>query len=197
MGIGTSYKVEASRQKWTNEPLREALHLNWGFGRQQWRHFGKTIQASIRAPSGSASLSWHTLRSLGFICNITSLRKLFVLFGVESYSGRVLCVCVCLFDPLCFLWNKSCFNRSALGSSFEFLTQSARQRFSSQVSSDLWKEWEAHNHAQWKMRIQVMSQERKGICCLLTRQVSLSIWSHLIVAFMVDDYLLYVMSEIV
>src|SRR4029434_1647269 len=57
------------------------------------------------------------------------LTEAFCVFGVEAYSGRVPCFGVCLFDPLCFLWNKSGFNRSALGSSFEILTEE-RLKFS-------------------------------------------------------------------
>ena len=72
MGIWTSYsrsvppKVNERTTWWST-------WFKWGFRRHKWRHFGKTIQASIRAPSGSASFSRHKLRSLGFICNITSL----------------------------------------------------------------------------------------------------------------------------
>ena len=71
MGIGTSYsrsvppKVNERTTWWST-------WFKWGFRRHEWRHFGKAIQASIRAPSGSASFSWHKLQSLGFICNITT-----------------------------------------------------------------------------------------------------------------------------
>ena len=71
MGIWTSYsrsvppKVNERTTWWST-------WFKWGFRRHKWRHFSKTIQASICAPSGSASFSRHKLRSLGFICNITS-----------------------------------------------------------------------------------------------------------------------------
>ena len=74
MGIWTSYsrsvppKVNERTTWWST-------WFKWGFRRHKWRHFGKTIQASIRAPSGSASLSRHTLRSPGVICNITDRKS--------------------------------------------------------------------------------------------------------------------------
>ena len=59
MGIWTSYsrsvppKVNERTTWWST-------WFKWGFRRHKSRHFGKTIQASIRSPSGSASLSRHT-----------------------------------------------------------------------------------------------------------------------------------------
>src|SRR4029434_5715182 len=39
----------------------------------------------------------------GIVFCTVSLQKLCVFFGVEAYSGRVPCFCVCLFDPLFFV----------------------------------------------------------------------------------------------
>ena len=72
MGIGTSYKVEASRQKWTNEPLREALDSNEASEVTSDVISPEQYKPRYEAPPGSASLSRYKLRSLGVICNITT-----------------------------------------------------------------------------------------------------------------------------
>ena len=96
MGIWTSYcrsvppKVNERTTWWST-------WFKWGFRRHKWRHFGKTIQASIRAPSGSASFSRHKLRSLGFICNITTAFPVYR-SEVKQYVSR--CVDTFSFVPL-------------------------------------------------------------------------------------------------